>query len=48
MFSQMQETIYYMAAIALYKTRRAFNSFDNEDYIAFIQRLNYAYKLSSI
>lgn len=34
-----------MAAISLYKTRKIFNNFNNEDYTAFINRLNPIYKL---
>lgn len=34
-----------MAAISLYKTREAFNNFNNEDDTAFINRLNPIYKL---
>lgn len=36
-----------MAAMALYKTRKAFNSFNDKYYMAFIYRLNLMYKLPS-
>lgn len=47
MFFQKQEIIHYMTALAFYKTGGAFSSFDNEDYVAFIYRLNPIYKISS-
>lgn len=34
-----------MVAIALYKTRKAFNSFINKDYVVFIYGLNPIYKI---
>ena len=46
MSSQEHEIIYYMIVITFYKTREAFCSFDNKDYIAFIYRLNPIYKHS--
>lgn len=45
MSSQKQNFLYCMTVISLYKTRRAFSSFDNEDYVVFINKLNPIYKL---
>ncbi len=45
MSSQEQEIVYRIAVIAFCKIRGVFNSFDDEEYSAFINRLNLIYKL---
>lgn len=42
---QEQEIIYYMIVMVFYKTKEVFNSFDNKNYMAFINKLNLIYKI---
>ena len=45
--NEEQEAINRMAAIALYKTGGGFCDFEDEDYAAFLHRLNSVYKIPS-
>lgn len=45
--NEEQEAINRMAAMALYKTGGGFSNFEDEDYAAFLHRLNPAYKIPS-